>query len=34
MSEPELTDAAIREAIMRAEKSVCPPADPRCYGFP
>ena len=36
MSEPEieLTDETIREAMLRAERAVCPPADQRCYGFP
>jgi hypothetical protein len=34
MSEPELTDAIIREAMLRAEHAVCAPADQRCYGFP
>jgi hypothetical protein len=31
---PILTDAAIDEALRRAEREVCAPGDPRCYGLP
>jgi hypothetical protein len=34
MTEPELTDAVIEAAMLRAEKAGCRPDDPRCYGFP
>jgi hypothetical protein len=34
MSEPDLSDEMIREAMPRAEKAVCPPVDQRCSGFP
>jgi hypothetical protein len=34
MSEPEVTDEVIREAIRRAEKAICPPTDQRGYAFP
>jgi putative transposase len=34
MTEPELTDAMIEAAMLRAEKAGCPPDDQRCYGFP
>jgi hypothetical protein len=34
MSEPELTGDVIREAMLGAEHDFCPPADPRCDGFP
>jgi hypothetical protein len=30
MIEPELSDELIREAMLRAEKAVCPPAEQRC----
>jgi hypothetical protein len=33
MSEPELTDATIAEAMERAAAAVCPPLDDRCYGL-
>jgi hypothetical protein len=31
---PILTDAAIDDALLRAEREVCAPGDPRCSGFP
>jgi hypothetical protein len=34
MAEIELTDEVIRQAMQRAERAVCPPADQRCSGFP
>jgi hypothetical protein len=31
---PILTDAVIDDVLRRAEREVCAPGDPRCYGFP
>jgi hypothetical protein len=31
---PILSDALIDAALRRAERKVCAPGDPRCYGFP
>jgi hypothetical protein len=31
---PILSDAVIDDALRRAEREVCEPGDPRCYGFP
>jgi hypothetical protein len=31
---PELTQELIADAMSRAEKAACAPADPRCYAFP
>jgi hypothetical protein len=30
---PILTDGVIDDALRRAEREVCAPGDPRCYGF-
>jgi len=30
---PILSDAVIDDALRRAERAVCAPGDPRCYGF-
>jgi hypothetical protein len=30
---PILSDAVIDDALRRAEREVCAPGDPRCYGF-
>jgi hypothetical protein len=34
MSDVTLTDEMINEALLRAEKAICPPGDKRCYGLP
>jgi hypothetical protein len=34
LREPDRTDELIREAMLRAENTDCPPVDQRCYGFP
>jgi hypothetical protein len=34
VGENELTDELINEALLRAEKAICPPGDRRCYGLP
>jgi hypothetical protein len=34
MTEPELTQEMIAEAIVRSEKVACRPDDDRCYPFP
>jgi hypothetical protein len=31
---PILSDEVIAEAMSRAERELCAPGDPRCYGFP
>jgi len=31
---PILSDALIDSGMRRAEREVCMPGDPRCYGFP
>ena len=31
---PILSDDLIDAALRRAEREVCAPGDPRCYGFP
>ncbi len=31
---PILSDELIDDALRRAEREVCEPGDPRCYGFP